>query len=111
MGSMLKIKDWSRQQRVALTATQVVAGLAKLDGWRLHGEAAQVAIEKTFLFDNYDETMAFVNSVAFIAKRQDHHPELLVSYNRCVVRFNTHDVAGVSATDIDCAALVDGLLS
>lgn len=111
MGSMLKIKEWSGQERLALTATQVVAGLAKLDGWRLHGEAAHVAIEKTFLFENFDETMAFVNSVAFVAKRQDHHPELLVSYNRCVVRFNTHDVNGISTTDIECATLVDALLA
>ena len=111
MGSMLNIKNWSEQQRLALTATQVVAGLAKLDGWRLHGEAAQVAIEKTFRFDNFDETMAFVNSVAFIAKRQDHHPEMLLTYNRCVVRFNTHDVGGISITDIECAAQVDALLA
>ena len=111
MGSMMKTKDWSGQHRLALTATQIVAGLAKLDGWRLHGEAAQVAIEKTFLFENFDETMAFVNGVALVAKRQDHHPELLVSYGRCGVRFNTHDVGGVSATDIECAALVDALLA
>lgn len=111
MSSMMKIKDWSGQHRVALTATQVVAGLAKLDGWRLHGEAEQVAIEKTFVFKNFDETMAFLNSVAFVAKRQDHHPELLVSYGRCIIRFNTHDVGGVSSTDIECATLVDALLA
>ena len=111
MDSMFKKVNWSGQQRLALTATQIVAALAKLDGWRLHGEAAHVAIEKTFVFDNFDETMAFVNGVAWIAKRQDHHPELLVSYNRCTVRFNTHDVGGVSSTDIDCAAKVDALLS
>ncbi|MDP1647394.1 MAG: 4a-hydroxytetrahydrobiopterin dehydratase [Rubrivivax sp.] len=111
MDSMFKKVNWSGQQRLALTATQVVAALAKLDGWRLHGEAAHVAIEKTFVFDNFDETMAFVNGVALIAKRQDHHPELLVSYKHCTVRFNTHDVGGVSSTDIDCAAQVDALLS
>lgn len=111
MGSMLNIKNWSGQQRLALTATQVVAGLAKLDSWRLHGEAAHVAIEKTFVFDNFDETMAFVNGVALIAKRQDHHPEMLLTYKRCVVRFNTHDVGGISITDIECAAQVDALLA
>lgn len=111
MSSMFKKIDWSGQQRLALTATQVVAALAKLDGWRLHGEAAHVAIEKTFMFDNFDETMAFVNGVALIAKRQDHHPEMLVTYNRCVVRFNTHDVGGISSTDIECAAQTDALLA
>ena len=111
MKSMFHTKDWSGQTRLALTPSQLVAGLTKLDDWRLHGEAAQVAIEKTFVFGNFDETIAFVNSVAFIAKRQDHHPELLVTYNRCVVRFNTHDVGGVSSTDLECAAQVDALLA
>ena len=55
--------------------------------------------------------MAFVNSVAFVARRQDHHPEMLVTYNRCVLRFNTHDVGGISMTDMECAAQVDTLLA
>jgi 4a-hydroxytetrahydrobiopterin dehydratase len=48
-----------------------------------------------------------VNAVAFIANAQDHHPDLSVHYNRCVVRLNTHDVGGISITDIDCAARLD----
>ena len=52
MGTMLNIRNWSGQQRLALTATQVVAGLAKLDGWRLHGEAAQVCVADTARIDN-----------------------------------------------------------
>ena len=97
-------------RRAALSATQVIAGLAKLNGWKLHGDGAEVAIEKTYLFRNYLRTMAFVNAVAFIAEQQDHHPELLVRYNRCSVRFNTHDVQGISQSDFACAALVDALL-
>ena len=52
-----------------------------------------------------------MNAVAFIAHTQDHHPELTVGYNRCVVRWNTHDVGGISETDFDCAARVDALLA
>jgi len=55
--------------------------------------------------------MAFVNAVAFIAHTQDHHPDLSVHYNRCVVRYATHDVKGLSTTDFDCAARVDALLA
>ncbi len=84
--------------------------MAQLDGWKLTGDGAQVAIEKTFRFANYFETMAFVNAVAFIAHAQDHHPDLSVQYNRCVVRWNTHDVGGLSSTDFDCAAQIDALL-
>ncbi|GKT15008.1 4a-hydroxytetrahydrobiopterin dehydratase [Acidovorax sp. SUPP2522] len=111
MTSMLKKKDWSTQTRRALTATEIVAKLADLDGWKLAGDGADVAIEKTYRFANYYETISFVNAVAFVANAQDHHPDLSVHYNRCVVRLNTHDVNGISATDIECASRFDGLLA
>lgn len=111
MTSLFQPKDWKGQPRSALGATEIVASLARLDGWKLAGDGATVAIEKTFGFSNYFETMAFVNAVAFIAHTQDHHPDLLVHYNRCTVRFNTHDVSGISSTDFDCARQVDALLS
>lgn len=111
MTSMLKKKDWSTQTRRALTATEVVAKLAQLDGWSLTGDGANVAIEKTYRFANYHETIAFVNAVAFIAHTEDHHPDLSVHYDRCVVRLNTHDVAGLSASDFDCATRFDALLA
>ena len=110
MTSDLKKKDWSTQRRPALTATQIVAKLAHVDGWQLDGNGASVAITKTFRFANYFETIAFVNALAFVAHTQDHHPDLQVSYNRCVVRFNTHDVGGLSVSDFDCAAQVNALL-
>lgn len=109
--SMFPKKDWSKEARRALTATEVVAKLAALQGWQLSGDGANVAIEKTYRFANYHETMAFVNAVAFIAHVQDHHPDLSVHYNRCVVRLSTHDVGGISATDIDCATRMDALLA
>jgi 4a-hydroxytetrahydrobiopterin dehydratase len=108
---MLHIKNWSGHERRALSATETVSSLAKLEGWTLAGDGANVAIEKTFRFANYFETIAFVNAVALVAHQQDHHPDLSVHYNRCVVRFNTHDVGGISSTDLDCAARVDALLA
>ena len=95
--------------RRALGASAVVSSLAKLNGWQLSGDGPDIAIEKTFHFANYYETMAFVNALAFIAHAQDHHPDLAVHFNRCTVRFNTHDVGGISVTDFDCAARVDAL--
>ena len=108
---MLPKKDWSLLPRRALSPTEVVSRLGSLLGWQLAGSGADVAIEKTFTFANYHETMAFVNAVAFIAHTQDHHPDLSVHYSRCVVRFNTHDVQGLSVTDFECASLVDALLA
>ncbi len=114
MSSMLNIKDWSvAGARNALTATQIIAKLAHLEDWRLSGGdegGPALAIEKTYTFANYFETIAFVNALAFVAHAQDHHPDLMVHYNRCVVRFNTHDVGGISQTDMDCAAQIEALL-
>ncbi len=62
------------------------------------------AIAKTFRFNNYYETMAFVNALAFIAHQEDHHPDLSVHYNKAIVRFSTHDVGGLSENDFICAA-------
>jgi 4a-hydroxytetrahydrobiopterin dehydratase len=85
--------------------------LAQQAGWQLTGDGDAVAIEKRYGFANYFETLAFVNAVALIAHRQDHHPSLAVEYGSCTVRFNTHDVGGISSTDFDCAAAVDALLA
>ena len=112
MSSMFKPKDWKNlPARKALSATEIVSALARLDGWKLTGNDADVAIERTYTFANYFETIAFVNALALVAHTQDHHPDLSVHYNRCVVRFNTHDVKGLSATDFECAALADALLA
>lgn len=111
MSTMLKKKEESTLTRRALTATEVVARLAHLEGWTLTGDGAAVAIEKTFTFANYYQTIAFVNALAFIAHGQDHHPDLSVHFSRCVVRLNTHDVGGISITDFDCAARIDALLA
>lgn len=81
--------------------------LAQINGWQL----AAGAIEKTFTFRNYHETLGFVNALAWIANTEDHHPELRVFYDRCVVRFDTHSVGGISINDFICAAKADALVA
>jgi 4a-hydroxytetrahydrobiopterin dehydratase len=97
--------------RRALGPAEIVTKLAALNGWVLSGDGDAAAIEKTFRFANYHETMAFVNAVAYIAHRADHHPDLSVHYDRCVVRFNTHDAKGITQADFDNAARVDSLVA
>lgn len=109
--SMLAKKDWSQHARRALSPTEIVTRLGSLQGWALSGDGDDTALSKTYHFANYYETISFVNAVAFIANAQDHHPDLSVHYNRCVVRLNTHDVKGISESDFDCAARFDALLN
>jgi len=94
-------------QHGAMSMAEVERHLAEVSGWVLKDEA----IEKSFRFDDYHRTMAFINALAWIAHREDHHPDVAFSYNRATVRFNTHSVGGISINDFICAAKVDALLS
>lgn len=85
----------------------VEAGMlaSELNDWLL----LDSGLEKTFRFKNFHETMAFVNAVAWIAHRQDHHPDMDVTFSRCKIRWNTHSVSGISRNDLICAARIDQL--
>lgn len=90
-----------------LTDAEIAATLQDFNGWSLENGA----IAKTFPFPDYHRTIAFVNAVAWIANQQDHHPELLVHYDRCQVSFNTHSIGGISENDFICAARIEDLFA
>lgn len=99
------------KNRRALSATEIVTHLTQLNGDSVQGwKLMEGALEKSFAFVNFHETMGFANAVAWIAHREDHHPEMALSFDRCTVRFNTHDVSGISLSDFHCAAAVDALV-
>ncbi len=76
--------------------------------WQLGEDGS---ISRTFGFQDYYRTMAFVNALAHMAHRQDHHPDLSVHYDRCVVRYSTHDACGLTENDFICAAKADALFA
>ena len=90
-----------------LTDAEITALLQLTPGWTHSGGA----IHKTFRFDNYYQTIAFVNGTALIAHREDHHPDMTVGYNQCRVAFNTHSIGGISMNDFICAAKLEALVS
>ncbi len=90
-----------------MTSDAARALLEQLRDWTLDAEAG--VIQRTWRFKNFHETMAFVNAVAWVAHREDHHPDLEVSYNRCLVKFHTHSVRGLTDNDFICAAHIDML--
>jgi len=90
----------------ALSDGKIEELLTMIAGWR---RTPEPAIEKTFNFRNHYETMTFVNAVAWVSHREDHHPEMIVGYNTCAVRYWTHAIKGLSENDFICAAKVDKL--
>jgi 4a-hydroxytetrahydrobiopterin dehydratase len=75
-----------------------------------HVNETHTEISRRFSFKGYYKTMAFVNAVAWIANQENHHPDLLVAYNYCEVRYTTHAINGLSENDFICAAKVDALM-
>jgi 4a-hydroxytetrahydrobiopterin dehydratase len=88
-----------------LAPVELARHMKALSGW----EHADKRLVKSFRFGNYYETMAFVNAIAYVAHRQDHHPDLSVHYNRVEVVYSTHDAGGVTLNDCICAAKVEAL--
>lgn len=89
----------------SLTQTEIDMLLPQLDGWSV----VSGVLCKEFRFDNHYQTLAFVNALAWISHREDHHPELTVGYDTCRVSYVTHAVNGLSRNDFICAAKVDAL--
>ncbi len=92
----------------ALPAERIGALLAELPGWALGADNEHIV--KDFKFADFHRTIGFVNALAFVANREDHHPDLDVGYGHCRVTWSTHDVGGLSLNDFICAAKTEGLL-
>jgi len=99
----------SQHQVSALDTAAVQQHLPLVPGWTVD----HAKLTKAFAFQDYHETLAFINAIAYVIHAEDHHPELLVTYNRCVVKFDTHSVnqgkGGLSINDFICAAKVDAI--
>ena len=95
----------SQPAMAALDAVEAARLLALVPEWALEDGK----LVRTFTFKNYYRTMAFVNALAYLSHTEDHHPEMTVTYNRCIVRYDTHSAHGLSDNDFICAAKADAL--
>jgi 4a-hydroxytetrahydrobiopterin dehydratase len=90
-----------------LTSPEVNELLTQVQDWQVSKDGK--GIFKRFEFKGFYKTMAFVNAIAWIANQENHHPDMEVGYNYCVVKFTTHAIDGLSKNDFICAAKIDGL--
>lgn len=89
-----------------LTTEEAQARLGKLKGWQI--EAGQ--LEKTFEFNHFRESLAFVNEVGEAAEEAGHHPDIDIRYSRVKLRLSTHDAGGLTDKDFALAARADELI-
>ena len=68
------------------------------------------AIERSFEFADFSEAWAFMNRVALMAEKRDHHPEWFNVYNKVEITLTTHDAGGLSLRDVNMAKAIDELV-
>jgi len=74
-------------------------------GWSLvEGEPR---LRREFKFRDFGAAIAFVNKVAGIAEKEDHHPDILVHYDRVTLILWTHAIGGLSENDFILAAKIN----
>ena len=90
-----------------LSESEIASALASAPAWVETGES----IQRTVSFKDFKESMAFVIQVAAEAERVDHHPDILIRYNKVTLTLSTHDAGGITLKDFALAAKCDGFVS
>ena len=86
-----------------LTEQTIEEKLADMANWsELNG-----SIQRTYQFADFVAAMAFVNKVAEIAEAKQHHPDILIRYNKVTLTLSTHDAGGITDKDFDFASEAD----
>lgn len=90
----------------ALTDAEIIERLSNLNNWQRDGDT----IIKTFKFDSYLASVAFVSTVGVIAEGIDHHPDMSIGWRKVMVSFTTHDAGHkLSAKDFTAAQAIDAV--
>ncbi len=87
-----------------LSADQIQENIADLPSWSLNGDSLQ----RTFRFDDFVGSMAFVEKIAHLAEEMNHHPDIMIRFNKVTLTLSTHDAGGITENDFTLARATDG---
>ena len=91
---------------VKLTETQIAEAVASLDGWQLRDGK----LHREFKFKNFVEAWGFMSRVALLAEKMNHHPDWFNVWNTVRIALSTHEVGGLSNSDVELATKINTLL-
>ena len=96
----------TEQALVKMNEEEIAHGLEIHPEWtELNGK-----IQRTFAFDDFVASMKFVNLIADYAERVQHHPDILIRYNKVTLTVSTHDASGITHKDFALAKFADDLV-
>ena len=88
-----------------LSTLAIKRHLARLKGWNQVGHA----IQRQYAFADFKDAMFFVNTVAGLAEKAGHHPDITINYNRVTLSLSTHDAGGLTRKDFDLAMRIEAV--
>ncbi len=94
----------------SLSQDQIDALMEEFTDWQVKHIDGIARIERIVLFKNFVEAMSFINTVAEIAEKEGHHPDLYIFYNKVVIPLYTHAISGLSGNDFIIADMIDDLI-
>lgn len=98
----------SQETPAALTPDQLAVAFKKLPGWREDNNA----LVKTFVFPSFTQAITFVGAVAYLAEKQNHHPDIDVRFRKIKLSLSTHDSGGqISERDTKLASAIEQFLA
>ena len=89
-----------------LTDSEIQSNLDLMEGWSF----VNSSISKEFIFDSYMDGIDFVNELAKVAEKNNHHPDLIIGWCKVNVTFTSHELGGVSSECINMAKALEILL-
>ena len=89
-----------------LTPNQVDLELKQLPDWKLNSNGE---IERQFTFTGFPQSLLFVNAVGLLSESRNHHPDILIQWNKVRLALTTHDAGGLSSKDFELAKLISAL--
>jgi 4a-hydroxytetrahydrobiopterin dehydratase len=90
----------------ALSSAEIMQALVQLPEWQLNDGL----LNRTLDFTDFREAMSFVNSVAAVAERAGHHPDIDIRYNKVKLALTSHDAGGITEKDFALAAEIGKIL-
>ena len=77
--------------------------LVKIPGWEIKSDQ----IQREFNFSNFIEAFSFMTKVSLICEKYNHHPHWENVYSKVIIRFNTHDLGGITNLDQSLASEIN----
>ena len=84
----------------------------KVDGWDISKDIKGIYfLNKKFNFDNFKESLKFINKVGEISEDEGHHPDISFGWGYAEIKITTHAIQGLSENDFILATKIDNIIN